>query len=104
MTRDQVLHSLGEPLTECWVYPRHSGNIDPQVVLEKDQVTDVEPGNDPRLMQVKANMTHADLLKLTGAPSEKVFNYTKGTDSHRERSLRFRNDRVVEKISYYYID
>jgi hypothetical protein len=103
-TREQVLQSLGEPLVECWVYPRHSGSINPQVVLEKDKVTDVEPGNDPRLMQVKASMTRADLFRVTGAPSEKVFSYTKGTDSHRTRMLRFRNDRVVEKVSYYYID
>ena len=104
MSREQVIHLLGEPLVECWVYPRKSGAIVPQVVLEKDKVADVELGEDPRLIPIKAGMTRAELLKVTGPPSEVVFGYTKGRNSHQERTIRFHEGRVLRKASSYYVD
>jgi hypothetical protein len=103
MTRKQVLDSLGEPLVDIWSYvgpSSHETNVD----FEHDRVTHLDFGQNPPVGSVSLGMTSADILRRMGSPSATLFLYSQGRESYCERVIRFRRDRVVERISDFYWD
>ncbi|HEX4494861.1 MAG TPA: hypothetical protein VIE43_04250 [Thermoanaerobaculia bacterium] len=103
MTRKEVLDSLGEPLVDVWSYVGPT-NHETIVDFEHNHVTQIEFGFNPPLDSVSLGMTAADILRRMGPPAETLFLYSRGSESYSERVIRFRHDRVAERISDYYWD
>ncbi len=103
-SRSRVLHVLGQPLAEAWIYNRYPGGSDDQVVFEGGIVSYLYGVEHSPLDHVIIAMRPERVLQVAGPPKEVVYSYTRGRNSFRVRLLRFRHNKVVEKISYYYVD
>ena len=105
MTEAEVRNVLPRPLAEVWIYDE-SGPVLTSIDFVGERVETLRNGDSPKLKGVQRGMTKADVVRLLGEPGERTFVYSRRpTDaSYHVRVVLFRNGRVAERISEFYVD
>ena len=105
MTEAEVRKVLPAPLAEVWIYDNRGPTLT-SVDFAGERVDAVRAGGSPKLKDAQSGMTKAEVLQLLGEPREKTFVYSRRpTDvSYHVRVVLFRNGRVAERISEFYVD
>jgi hypothetical protein len=102
MTREEVFHRLGEPLSEIWEFPDPNDETGyALVIFESGEVTHQYPGETPL-----RGWSRSEVEQMCGAPREVTLNYSgKSEDTHyRQRSLTLQRDRVTDILGGVYVD
>ena len=105
MAETDVRSSLPTPLGEVWLY--EDGHVPPaSVSFTREHVDHVDAGEHPMLRGIRVGATKQEVVGQVGLPIEKTFVYSRSRNdrSYHVRVIDFKNGKVNERISEFYVD
>jgi hypothetical protein len=105
MSEADVIREVAPPLGEVWFYD--DGSVTgASVGFAGNRVDHADRVAHPLLARVAAGATKDDVRKMLGEPREKSFVYSqsKVDKSYHVRAVIFRDGRVTERLSEFYVD